>query len=149
MTEDEIARASVDAFAENDSGTRAMGIEITDVARGRVTTRMTLQEAHLNGHGGGHGGAIFYLGIAAFGYAANTNNRRGFGQQASINFLAPAGAGDTLTATATEVQTTGRSALYDVEIRGSDGTLIAVMRATARSMSAPWIEPENPQGLPR
>lgn len=140
MTPDEIARASVEAFAEKDSGTRAMGIEIVEVAVGRVVTRMTITEPHLNGHGTGHGGAIFYLGIVAFGYAANTNNRRGFGQQASVNFLAPVNAGDILSAEAMEVQSTGRSALYDVNIRNQDGQLVAVLRAAARSMDKPWIE---------
>ena len=143
MIPDEIAQQSVAAFAKGDSGTAAMGIEIVEVQKGRVVTRMTLGPAQLNGHGTGHGGAIFFLGIAAFGYAANTNNRRGAGQQASVNFLAPSVPGDILTAEAREVQATGRSALYDVEIHNQKGELVAAMRAMARSSDKPWIDTET------
>ena len=140
MTPDEIARTGVERFAANDTGTASMNIELTEIAEGRVTARMTFPEDHLNGHGTGHGGAIYYLAITAFGYAANTRNQKGFGQNASINYLAPVYAGDVLTATAEVLHSTRRTGILDVSVYNQTGKLVAVMRGTAHVTSAPWVD---------
>jgi len=137
----EIAEKSAECFAKADIGTHGMGITISGVDKGRASAEITITPEHMNGHGTGHGGVIYFLGIAAFGYAANTINRRGFGQQASITYLAPATEGDRLTATAQEVHSTGRSMIIDVEIRNQNDTLIATMRAMGHLMREPWFEP--------
>lgn len=139
MDAQEMAERSAAEFWKADSGTRSLGIEVTRVAPGEAVASMTIGDAHLNGHGTGHGGAIYYLAVVAFGYAANTHNQRGFGTQASINYLAPAQSGDRLTAVAHERHKGGRTGLYDVDVTREDGTLVATFRGSAHSTKAAWI----------
>lgn len=144
-TQDETALASrsAEAFWRADSGTRAMGIEVTRIDLGSAEAVLTLADNHLNGHGTGHGGVVTYLAVVAFGYAANSHNRKGYGQQTVMNFLAPTHPGDVLTAKANLRHKSGKSAVYDVEIHNQDDVLVAMMRATARLGSEPWVEAEQ------
>jgi acyl-CoA thioesterase len=48
-----------------------------------------------------------------------------------ISYIAPARHGDVLTATAREQSRTGRTGVYDVEVRRSDGALVALFRGNA------------------
>ncbi len=56
----------------------------------------------LNMHGTVHGGYLFLLADAAFGYAANTHGPMAVAQSAQAAFLRPAVSGDLLVAEAEE-----------------------------------------------
>jgi acyl-coenzyme A thioesterase PaaI-like protein len=51
-----------------------------------------------------------------------------------IHYVAPAHAGDLLTATARETSRWGRNGLYDVEVHNDRGILIAQFRGTSRTI---------------
>ncbi|MFN3277209.1 MAG: hydroxyphenylacetyl-CoA thioesterase PaaI [Paracoccus hibiscisoli] len=134
MTDDDLARACAAAMWAQDVASQRLGMVLEDVGPGRAVLSMTIMPDMVNGHGTAHGGFIFALADSAFAFACNTVDQRSVGQQASITYLAPARAGERLTATATERARQGRSGLYDVTVTGADGTLIAEFRGHSRTV---------------
>lgn len=134
MTDDDLARACATAMWAEDLASQRLGMVLEDVGPGRAVLSMTITADMVNGHGSAHGGFIFTLADSAFAFACNTVDQRSVGQQASITYLAPARAGDRLTATAVERARPGRSGLYDVTVTGPDGGLIAEFRGHSRTV---------------
>ncbi len=134
MTDDDLARACAAAMWAQDLASQRLGMVLEDVGPGRAVLTMTVTADMVNGHGSAHGGFIFALADSAFAFACNTIDQRSVGQQAAITYLAPARAGDRLTATAIERARPGRSGLYDVTVTGADGTVIAEFRGHSRTV---------------
>jgi acyl-CoA thioesterase len=131
---DEVARRCADAMYAADPSSRHLGIEITDVAAGRARARMTVAATMVNGHGIAHGGYVFLLADTAFAFACNTYEVVTVAAAAEVVFVTPARAGDALVAEATERALYGRSGIYDVTVRRSDGELIAEFRGHSRRL---------------
>jgi acyl-CoA thioesterase len=130
------AQESARQMLEDDVATRRLGIEISDVAPGRATARMSLAQDMLNGHGIGHGGYVFLLADTAFAFACNTYGAPTVARGCDISYLRPTHAGDVLHATAREVVRAGRSGIYDVTVRTDDGGIVAEFRGHSAVMSA-------------
>jgi acyl-CoA thioesterase len=81
-----------------------------------------------NSHNICHGGIIFTLADTAFAYACNSHNHNTVASGCAIDFVAPAHPGETLSAVAEERALSGRTGVYDVEVRAEDGRGIALMR---------------------
>jgi len=116
------------------------GIELRDIAPGAVTMVMTIRADMSNLHGQCHGGVLFTLADACFGFAANSYNPRTVAATCDIRYLKPAEIGDVITAQSIEVWKRGRSALYDVSLTNQDSELIALMRGHARLTRGTHIE---------
>jgi acyl-CoA thioesterase len=117
----------------------AWGVEIEEVRAGYARIRMTLRAEMLNGHGIAHGGMVFALADTAFAYACNSRNVRTVAAQASIVFLDQAREGEMLIAEAGEQALVGRSGVYNVEVRTSDGRAIAEFQGFSRSLGGQFI----------
>jgi len=131
-----VAEESVRTFLAEDTAARALGIAVSRVAPGSVTAHMTIAPEMLNGHGTAHGAALFAIADIAFAMACNSHGSPAVGRSCSIEYLAPAFAGDAVTATAVERVVVGRSGIYDVAItRDSDGGLLAEMRGHSRQLT--------------
>jgi acyl-CoA thioesterase len=130
------ARASAQSLAERvaarmsdaDRASRALGMRIESVAPGRAEMTMTVRDDMLNGHAICHGGYIFLLADSTFAFACNSYNRNTVAQGCSIDYLAPARAGDVLHASGVERSRTGRTGVYDIEVTNDHGTTIALFR---------------------
>src|SRR5512136_2251633 len=90
-------------FADRDLFAKHAGIELVEVGKGTATTRMRVQEHHLNGVRSVQGGAIFTLADLAFAAACNSHGTVAVAINVSITFIKATGAGATLTADAKEV----------------------------------------------
>lgn len=134
MTPHERARTCADLLWSRDRASQSLGMVLTAIAPGTATLTMPVRDDMLNGHGTCHGGMIFALADSAFAFACNTYNALTVAQSNQITYLAPGNAGDTLTATATEVARQGRSGTYDVEVTGSGGQKIALFRGLSRTV---------------
>jgi acyl-CoA thioesterase len=124
----DLSQAAVHALYRGDRASQAMGIEIVDVAPGRVRTTMTVRVDMVNGHGMCHGGIIFAFADSAFAFACNSYGEPMVAAGASIEFLAPTPSGERVTAIATEVTRTGRLGIYDVCVTNSSGETVAQFR---------------------
>ena len=116
-------------FSERDRFARHCGIELLEVSEGRAKAKMEIAEHHLNGVGIVHGAAIFSLADLAFAAASNSHGTVSVAINANINFIKAAGAG-VLVAEAEEVSFHPRLGTYSIEIRDSEGDLVATFQGT-------------------
>ncbi|ANP45621.1 hydroxyphenylacetyl-CoA thioesterase PaaI [Candidatus Viadribacter manganicus] len=137
---DELARRVADTLRQREGAGAAWGVVIDEARAGYARIHMTLRDDMLNGHRIAHGGMIFALADTAFAYACNSRNENTVAQQASIAFLAPAKAGDTLAAEAREVSRSGRSGVYHVSVRGAGGEIIAEFTGLSRTIGGTVID---------
>ena len=97
---------------------------------------MTIRPDMVNGHGTAHGAALFAIADIAFAMACNSHGKPAVGRSCSIEYLAPARAGDAVTATAVERSVVGRGGIYDVAVtRDADGSVLAEMRGHSRLLA--------------
>ncbi|WP_425288627.1 hydroxyphenylacetyl-CoA thioesterase PaaI [Sinorhizobium glycinis] len=134
MTAQELAEAAADAMWREDNASRRLGMVIEQVAPGAAVLSMAVQGEMTNGHGICHGGYVFALADSAFAFACNSYDQRAVAQHCSITYIAPAFAGDRLTATAREVSRRGRGGIYDVSISNQKGEHLAEFRGHSRTV---------------
>ena len=128
MTPQELANAATQAMWTRDNATHALGMTLVSVAPGQAVMRMTVRSDMVNGHHICHGGLIFTLADSAFAYACNSYNLNTVASACSIDFLAPAREGDVLEATAVERSTSGRTGVYDIEVKVLGANTVALFR---------------------
>jgi acyl-CoA thioesterase len=112
----------------SDRASRGLGMRVASIGPGRAEMTMTVREDMLNGHAICHGGFIFLLADSTFAFACNSHNRNTVAQGCSIDYLAPAHLGDVLHAFGVERSRTGRTGVYDIEVRNQHGKTIALFR---------------------
>lgn len=135
-----LAEACATALFADDRASQGLGMVVESVQPGRARLRMEVREDMTNGHGICHGGFIFTLADSAFAFACNTYNRVTVAQAAKIDFLRPVRRGDELHAEAREISRGARSGLYDVEVRRTDGELVACFRGNSHSSDKHLVE---------
>ena len=131
---DALARACADAMWAEDRASTGLGMRLDDVGPGRARLSMPVTDTMVNGHGICHGGFIFALADSALAFASNSHGERAVAQHCNITYLRPARLGDRLHADAIERTRAGRSAICDVQVTLGDGTVIAELRGTARTI---------------
>ena len=133
---DDTANLRVAAMLDADAASRALGIEVLEVGEGVATARMTVRADMVNGHGIAHGGLVFSVADTAFACACNSYGPVTVAAGADIRFIAPAHAGDILTARAEVRSRSGRSGIFDVTVRRGD-QIIAEFRGHSRQLRNP------------
>lgn len=139
MSADQTAQQVAEAMLAAEGTGPAWGLVIEEAREGYARVRMALRADMLNGHGTAHGGMIFALADTAFAYACNSRNLRSVAAQASIVFLDAVAEGDVLIAEAREASLVGRSGVYNVGVRTSDGRAIAEFQGVSRSIGGAII----------
>ena len=122
------AREVVQSLYDADLASQSLGIEIIDVAPGRVRIAMTVRPDMVNGHGMCHGGIVFAFADSAFAFACNSHGDPMVAAGASIEFLAPTPRGERVIATTAEVSRGARHGIYDVAVANASGTVLAQFR---------------------
>jgi acyl-CoA thioesterase len=123
-----------------DRASQAMGIRIADVGPGRAELTMTVRPDMLNGHAICHGGFIFSLADSAFAFACNSYNLTTVASGCAIDFIAPAREADVLTAVARERSASGRTGVYDIEVKNQRGEAIAFFRGKSYRIKGHVVE---------
>jgi acyl-CoA thioesterase len=131
------ARAVVQSLHAADLASQSLGIEIIDVAPGRVRVAMSVRPDMVNGHGMCHGGIVFTLADSAFAFACNSYGDPMVASAASIEFLVPTPRGERVTATAAEVWRNARHGLYDVAVANATGEVLAHFRGRCSRLRGP------------
>jgi len=127
-TAEQLAERVAATMFANDRASQALGMRIAAVSPGRAELTMTVRDDMLNGHAICHGGLIFALADSTFAFACNSYNRNTVAQGCSIEYLAPAHAGDVLHAVGVERSRGGRTGVYDIEVRNQNGRTVALFR---------------------
>lgn len=128
MTSDPVA-----AMLAGDRASRALGIELAELAPGRAVARMRITADMVNGHAIAHGAFVFAVADTAFACACNSHGPVTVAAGASITFVAPAREGDELVAEAIERTRFGRNGVYDVTVRRDD-EVVAEFRGLSRTV---------------
>jgi acyl-CoA thioesterase len=116
------------AMAAGDAVLGLLGLQVESVATGCACVSMTVRDDMLNGFGICHGGLVATLADTAFAYACNAQGELTVASGFSIDLLAPAQAGDRLTAEAVERSRSGRTGVYDIDVRNQRGEPVALFR---------------------
>jgi len=145
MTPQQLAEASAQSMWADDTATQALGMTLESIGPGTATLSMPVIDTMTNGHKTCHGGYIFTLADSAFAFACNSYNQRAVAQMAAITFIAPAFAGDRLTAEAREISRSGRSGIYDIRVTNQSGTRIAEFRGHSRTVKGTHIPEPSAQ----
>ena len=114
-----------------DRASRGLGMRIVALGAGSARLEMTVRDDMLNGFDICHGGFITTLADSAFAFACNSSGEMTVAAGLSVDFLAPARAGDVLTARAFEVLQQGRTGLYDIAVTNQRGEQVALVRGRA------------------
>ncbi|MCY1499116.1 Acyl-coenzyme A thioesterase PaaI [compost metagenome] len=139
-----LASACANAMFERDQASQRMGMRLLAVAPGSAQLGMSVREDMIQGHGTCHGGYLFALADSAFAFACNSYNDATVAIGCSIEYVAPARLGDTLTAQASELSRSGRTGNYDVRIENQHGQLIALFRGKSYKVRGTVLAQETP-----
>lgn len=132
-------RVAASMFA-GDRASRELGMRIESIAPGRAELSMTVRDDMVNGHSICHGGYIFLLADSTFAFACNSYNVNTVAQGCSIDYVAPAHAGDALRAIGVERSRSGRTGVYDVEVRNADDKVVALFRGKSYRIDGSIVE---------
>ena len=145
LTPQQIAEAVAAGMFANDHASRGLGMRILAVGPGSASLEMTVREDMLNGHAICHGGFITMLADSAFAFACNSYNEFTVASGLTVDFIAPAHAGDALTARAVEIALSGRTGVYDAEVTNQRGERVALMRGRShRIQGRPVVALDSP-----
>ena len=142
-----LAEAVARSMWAEDRASQSMGMQIVAVAPGRAELTMPVRGDMLNGHAICHGGFIFTLADSAFAFACNSGNMNTVASGCSIDFLMPAREGDVLTAVAAERSSSGRTGVYDIEVRNQRSEVVALFRGKSYRIRGNVIATEAPPGM--
>ena len=134
LTTKERAVKTGTVMIENDINFQRLGASLENIDEGFALVRLEINHTHLNGHGLCHGGVIFTLADATFGFACNSYNIKAVAQNCNITYISPAKETDILFSEAKEIEKYGRSAIYDVKIINSRENLVAIFRGHSREI---------------
>ncbi|HEY1329763.1 MAG TPA: hydroxyphenylacetyl-CoA thioesterase PaaI [Casimicrobiaceae bacterium] len=128
------------AMLARDRASQSLGMQIVHVAPGRAELAMRVRSDMVNGHAICHGGFVFALADSTFAFACNTYNANTVAQGCAIEYLAPAHEGDLLTAVGCERSRSGRTGVYDIEVRNQRGDTIALFRGKSYRIKGSVLE---------
>ncbi|MGE5405768.1 MAG: hydroxyphenylacetyl-CoA thioesterase PaaI [Candidatus Saccharibacteria bacterium] len=118
-------------FETEDLFRKLLGIELLELEPGFARLSMTVTESMANFHGTGHGGAVFTLADTAFAMACNAHGVPAVALTVNIDYFAPAKIGETLIATAEEVNRTRRTGHYHITVTNESGNKVVFFRGIA------------------
>lgn len=128
ITPQQIAEAVATGMMARDRASRGLGMRITHISPGAAHIEMAVRDDMLNGLDTCHGGYITVLADSAFAFACNSYNELTVASSLAIDFIAPVYGGEVLTARAVEVSRSGRTGVYDVDIRNQKDERVAIFR---------------------
>lgn len=123
---------------DNDEFSKWLGIEVLEVSEGRCVLKMKVREEMTNGFKIAHGGITYSLADSALAFASNSYGKMAVSIETSISHIKQLNAGDEVMATATEESKTEKIGIYRVEVKKSDGVLVALFKGTVYRMQKDW-----------
>lgn len=139
VSDQEVAERGVEVMWSGDRASRSLGMRLVEVAPGRAVVAMTVRDDMVNGWDLCHGGLVASLADSAFAAACNSRGTVTVASGFDVVFVESARLGDELAATAEERVLRGRSGVYDVTVRRSNGAVVAELRGRSRSLGRPIL----------
>jgi len=140
-----LAQRVAEAMFARDHASQKLGMRILQVGPGYAELTMAVRADMVNGHAICHGGFVFMLADSTFAFACNSYNANTVAQGCAIEYLAPAREGDVLCAIGRERSRSGRTGVYDVEVRNQRSETIALFRGKSYRIQGAVLD-EPPAG---
>ena len=134
---DEIIGKAIRQQFEMEPFGKKFGLKLMDIQEGYAKVEMRFAEDMENMFGMAHGGAIFSLMDAAFEVASNSHGTMAVALNMNINYLASPAPGAMITAEASEINKTKRTAAYDIRANDDSGKLLATCQALVYRLDKP------------
>jgi len=138
MDNQELAEKVVDTMFANDYFSQWLGIERVTVKPGHCVLKMKIRKEMLNGFSIAHGGIAYSLADSALAFASNSHGRKSVSIDTSISHTVSLQEGDTILATAEEVNLSNKLGIYYITIT-KDDTTVALFRGTVYRTSKEWF----------
>jgi len=146
LDQQELAETIGRWMEQQDRFARLLGIKLQQVAPGYCQVTLDVTSDMLNAVGITHGGVTFALADFAFAVASNSHGKAAVAITAQINYPSASRVGEQLVAEAREANRTGRTGLYNIEVRNGEGKLMAQFTGTVYRRSdevMDWINGET------
>ncbi len=128
----------VDLMFNNDAYSQWLGIERIEDGLGKSHLKMQIRKEMCNGFDIAHGGITYSFADSALAFASNSHGIKAVSIETSISHLAQLKTGDWIDAIAIEKSRSRKLGVYEVEVRKSDETLIALFKGTVYHTSKEW-----------
>jgi acyl-CoA thioesterase len=120
---------------KEDTFSKWLGIELTDMGPGSATAKMVITQNMLNAHGTAHGAVLFALADFVFAVACNSYGKTSVGLSVNIGYLAACQKGEIITAKATEIKRNHRTSWYEISVENEKELLAHVSALSYRKNS--------------
>ena len=134
-----LAKKVVDKMMSGDAFSQWLGIEVLEISEGYCKLKMTVREEMTNGFKIAHGGIAYSLADSCLAFAANSDGVQSVSVETSISHTKKVVSGDTLTATAKEINKSSKTALYNISITNQNNIEIAHFKGTVFRTSRKWF----------
>ncbi len=128
----------VDLMFGNDAYSQWLGIERVKDGLGTSHLKMQIRKEMCNGFDIAHGGITFAFADSALAFASNSHGIKAVSIETSISHLAPLHIDDRIEAVAIQKHRSRKLGHYEVEVRKSDKTLVALFKGTVYHTSDEW-----------
>jgi acyl-CoA thioesterase len=116
---------------------KKFGLKLINVQEGYARVEMCFTQDLEKMFGMAHGGAIFSLIDAAFEIASNSHGMVAVVLNMNVNYLASPEKGAMLTAEAKEINSTKKTAVYNIEVKDEQNKLIATCQSIVYRLEKP------------
>ena len=138
----ERAEKIVSKMINGDAFSQWLGIEILEITNGSCKLKMKVREEMTNGFNIAHGGVAYSLADSCLAFAANSYGIQAVSIETSISHTQKVISGDTLTATAKEINKSTKTGLYYITITNQNNIEIAHFKGTVYRTQKEWF-PKN------
>ncbi len=122
----------------NDDFSQWLGIEILETGLGKSKVQLKVRKEMTNGMDIAHGGISYSLADSCFAFASNSHGRLAVSIETSISHTAKVYEGDILTAEATELSRSHKTAVYSIEVKNQNDLVIGLFKGTVYISSKEW-----------
>ena len=132
------------AYLATDPVADLLGIVFEDIRPGYARASMPVTHRLLNAPGTAHGGAMMALIDVVHAAVSNSHGTLAVAQDVHTEFLNAGALGDTMDCEGVEINRTGRTAVYRIDVHAygdkyPDGRHIATALARVFRIGTPWI----------
>ena len=123
---------------KNDAFSQWLGIQVVSNKAGSAVLEMTVRNEMTNGFNIAHGGITYSLADSALAFASNGGGKQSLSIETSIHHIEKVLAGDVISARASLVSETRKTAIYQIDITNTSGERVAWFKGTVYRTSKEW-----------
>jgi len=138
----DLAKKVVDKMMSGDVFSQWLGIKVLEITTGFCKLQIKVREEMINGFKIAHGGIAYSLADSALAFAANSHGLQAVSIETSISHTQKVVNGDTLIATAKEINKSTKTGLYYITITNQNNIEIAYFKGTVYRTKKEWF-PKN------